>query len=135
VQWLVDKIRDACKVVWSLGKYLAIHKMMICYKVSYSPIRQYMPNKPQKWGLKVWCLADTVSKYNFAIYCGKSMENVLQPTSRGEPRLAHNVVLNMVEGLDGKGHVVVMDNYFSSVGLFTEMASRGIYTTGTMRSN
>jgi hypothetical protein len=41
----------------------------------------------------------------------------------------------MVEGLDGKGHVVVMDNYFSSVGLFTEMAERGIYATGTMRSN
>jgi hypothetical protein len=37
--------------------------------------------------------------------------------------------------LDGKGHVVVMDNYFSIVGLFTEMASRGIYASGTMRSN
>jgi hypothetical protein len=137
VRWLVDKIRDACKAVWSLGKYLAIDEMMIRYKGSYSPIRQYMPNKPQKWGLKVWCLADAVSKYvyNFSIYCGKSVENVLQPASRGEPRLAHNVVLNMVEGLDGKGHVVVMDNYFSSVGLFSEMASRGIYATGTMRSN
>jgi hypothetical protein len=137
VRWLVDKIRNACKAVWSLGKYLAIDEMMIRYKRSYSPIRQYMPNRPQKWGLKVWCLADAVSKYvyNFAIYCGKSMENVVQPATRGEPRLAHNVVLNMVEGLDGKGHVVVMDNYFSSVGLFTEMATRGIYATGTMRSN
>jgi hypothetical protein len=125
VQWLVDKIRNACKVVWSLGKYLAIDEMMIRYKGSYSPIRQYMPNKPQKWGLKVWCLADVVSKYvyNFAIYCGKTMERVAQLASRGEPRLAHNVVLNMVDGLDGKGHVVVMDNYFSNIGLFTELAS------------
>jgi hypothetical protein len=30
---------------------------------------------------------------------------------------------------------VVMDNYFSSVGLFEELASKGIYATGTMRSN
>jgi hypothetical protein len=78
VRWLVDKIRDACKAVWSLGKYLTIDEMMIRYKGSYSPIWQYMPNKPQKWGLKVWCLADAVSKYvyNFAIYCGKTVENV-----------------------------------------------------------
>jgi hypothetical protein len=137
VRWLVDAIRDACKAVWSLGKYLAIDEMMIRYKGSYSPIRQYMPNKPQKWGLKVWCLADAVSKYvyNFAIYCGKSVEAVLQPSRRGEPRLAHNVVVDMVDGLDGRGHVVVMDNYFSSVGLYMELASRGIYAIGTMRSN
>jgi hypothetical protein len=137
VRWLVEKIREACKAVWSLGKYLAIDEMMIRYKGSYSPIRQYMPNKPQKWGLKVWCIVDVVSKYvyDFAVYCGKSTEAVLQPPGRGEPKLAHNVVLNMVDDLDGKGHVVLMDNYFSSIGLFTEMASRGIYATGTMRSN
>ena len=46
IRWLVEKIKEACKVVWSLGKYLAIDKMMIRYKGSYSPIRQYMPNKP-----------------------------------------------------------------------------------------
>jgi hypothetical protein len=81
VRWLVDAIRNACKVVWSLGKYLVIDKMMIRYKGSYSPIGQYMPNKPQKWGLKIWCLAYAVSKYvyNFSIYCGKSVEAVLQP--------------------------------------------------------
>ena len=63
------------------------------------------------------------------------MEMVLQLAGRGEPRRVHDVVLNMVEGLDGKGHVVVMDNYLSSIGLFTELASRGIYATSTMCSN
>ena len=63
------------------------------------------------------------------------MEVVLQPQARGEPKLAHNVVLNLVEGLDGKGHIVVMDNFFSSIGLFTEMVAREIYATRTMRSN
>ena len=112
VRWLVDVIRDACKAGWSLRKYLAIDGMMIRYKGSYSPICQYMPNKPQKWGLKVWCPANAVSKYvyNFAIYCGKNIEAVLQPSRRREPRLAHNVVVDTVDGLDGNGHVVVMDN-------------------------
>jgi hypothetical protein len=41
----------------------------------------------------------------------------------------------MVEGLDGKGHMVVLDNYFSSIGLFIEMAVQEIYKIGTMRLN
>ena len=60
------------------------------------------------------------------------MEGVLQPSGRREPRLAHNVVVDMVDGLDGKGHVVVMDNYFSSVGLFTKLALHRIYAMGMM---
>ena len=105
----MDRIKDASKAVWSLGKYLESDEMMIRYKGSYSPICQYIANKPQKWGLKVWCLTNAVTKYvyNFAIYCDKTMETIAQPATRGEPRLAHNVILNMVDGLDGKGHVVV----------------------------
>jgi hypothetical protein len=54
---------------------------------------------------------------------------------RGESKLAYEVVLKMVSGLEGKGHLLVMDNYFSSIGLFQDLLSRGIYATGTMRSN
>jgi hypothetical protein len=63
------------------------------------------------------------------------MEGVLQPTVRGESKLAHNIINNMVNGLNGKEHVVVMDNCFSHVGIFIEIASRGIYTIDTMNSN
>jgi hypothetical protein len=31
--------------------------------------------------------------------------------------------MESMEGLKNKGHVVVMDNYFSSIGLFEELAS------------
>jgi hypothetical protein len=54
---------------------------------------------------------------------------------RGESKLAHEVVLKMVSGLEGKGHLLVMDNYFSSIGLFQDLLSRGIYATSTMRTN
>jgi hypothetical protein len=54
-RWLVDAVRNRCKSEWNLGKKLTIDEMMIRYKGTYSPIRQYMPNKPHKWDLKVWC--------------------------------------------------------------------------------
>jgi hypothetical protein len=87
----------------------------------------------------VWCLADSKSKfvYNFEIYCGKNPNGPegQAPTRVGEGNMARNVVLGLMEGLEGKGHVLVTDNYFSSIGLFTELANRDIYATGTMRSN
>jgi hypothetical protein len=56
-------------------------------------------------------------------------------TARGEPRQAHEVVLRLVEGLENRNHVMVCNNFFSSVGLFMELKNVGIYATGTMRSN
>jgi hypothetical protein len=126
VRWLVEEIRENCKKVWALGKFLTIDEMMVRYKGTYSPIRQYMPNKPQKWGLKIWCLADAVSKYvyNFSVYCGKIITgNTAEMAPRIHGGLAHNVVMGLMEGLENKGHVVVVDNYFSSVGLFEELAN------------
>jgi hypothetical protein len=49
--------------------------------------------------------------------------------------MARNVVLGLIEGLEGKGHVLVTDNYFSSIALFTKLANRDFYATGTMTSN
>jgi hypothetical protein len=136
VRWLVDDIRRACMKEWSLGKYVTVDEMMIRYKGSYCPAHQYMPNKPEKWEVKVWCLADSKSKfvYNFEIYCGKNPNGPKgqAPTHVGEGNLARNVVLGLMEYLEGKGHVVVTDNYFSSISLFTELANRDIYATGTM---
>jgi hypothetical protein len=47
--------------------------------------------------------------------------------SRGEAKLIHEVVLKLVSGVEREGHLVVMDNYFSSIGLFQDLFSRCIY--------
>lgn len=87
----------------------------------------------------MWWLVDSSSNYvfNFEIYCGANHFGVEEeaPVVHGEANVAHNVVMQLINRQEGKGHVVVMDNYFSSVGLFTEMATLKIYSNGTMRSN
>jgi hypothetical protein len=122
-----------------LGKYVTMDEMMIRYKGSYCLARQYMPNKPEKWGVNVWCVADSTSKfvYNFKFFCRKdpNVPKDQAPDRNGEGNMARNVVLDLMVGLEGKGHVMVCDNYFSSIGLFMELYSRNIYGTDTMLSN
>jgi hypothetical protein len=137
-RWLIDVIRGACKSVWQLGAYCTIDEMMVRYKGSYCPIRQYLPMKPEKWGIKIWCLADSITKYvyDFDVYMGKS--NVATegpPLPRGGGNLAQRVVLKLMDGLENEGRTVVMDNYFTSIELFQKLHVRGIYATGTVRAN
>jgi hypothetical protein len=86
--------------------------------------------------VKVWCTADSKSKfiYDFDIYCGKSQATLeSRACTTEEQNLAHPVVTELTAGLGNKGHVVVMDNYFTSVGLFRDLEHRGIYATGTIK--
>ena len=111
---------------------------MIGYKGKYCSARHYMPKKLQKWGIKVWCLADSYSKYVyfFEIYCGRNGEDPeVHACVRGKGTMVRGEVMSLLNGLYGKGHVVVTDNYFSSVGLFTQLANLETYATGTIRAN
>jgi len=36
---------------------------------------------------------------------------------------------------EGQGHVIAMDNFFSSIPLFKDLLEKGIYATGTVRAN
>jgi hypothetical protein len=123
------------RLVWNLGKFVTVDEMMVRYKGSYCPACQYMPKKPEKWGLKLWCLADSSSKFisNFDVYCGKSMATLEEPRSaRGESNLSTRVVLDLTSDIHEKGHIVVMNNY-SSIELFNALEEKGTY--GTIRSN
>jgi hypothetical protein len=137
-RWLIDIIRRACKSAWQLGAYCTIDEMMVRYKGSYCPIRQYLPMKPKKWGIKIWCLADSITKYvyDFDVYMGKSNVATEGPTlPRGGGNLAQGVVLKLMDGLENEGQTVVMDNYFTSIELFQKLHVRGIYAIGTIRAN
>ena len=142
VRWLVDELRHLFRRERELGEFLTVDEMMISYKGTYCPMHQYLLNKPCKWDIKVWCLTDSSLKYiyDFDVYCGHDHNlavdtEPVQPVVRGEPRLAHNVVLNLVRGLEGKVHVIVMDNYFSSIGLFEELRGMEIYAMRTVRAD
>jgi hypothetical protein len=83
-------------------------------------------------------LACSVTKFiwNFAIYCGKKEAiSTVEPIARGEPKLTHKVVTELSRDIERKGHVIAINNFFSSIGLFKKLAEKAIYATGTMRSN
>lgn len=52
-----------------------------------------------------------------------------------EKGLAHNVVLDLVQDLLGKGYYLFMDNFYTSPELFLDLLSKGFHACGTVRMN
>ena len=94
-----------------------------------------MPKKPQKWGFKIWCLAESTSKYiyNFDIYCGQNFDSKGKALcSKRKSTVTYEVVMKLSSGLNYFRHCKTMDNCFISILLFIELASKGIYVMGTL---
>ena len=88
-----------------------------------------MPNKPNKFGLKFWLLAELDSKYCLAIipYYGADETRV--------ESLGTHVVLNLMTTSLNKGYNVCTDNFFTNIVLAEKLATKGTSLVGTIRSN
>ena len=97
-----------------------------------------MPKKPTKWGIKVWCLTESVSRYvwTFEVNCGpnKGVPGI-KGSKKGEAMQGANVVQGLLVGLENRGHIVVLDKFFSSISLFVDLLEKGTYVTGMVRAN
>ncbi|GFQ83648.1 HTH La-type RNA-binding domain-containing protein [Trichonephila clavata] len=92
---------------------------------------QYMPNKPDKFGIKFWLASDVDSKYviNALPYLGKD-EN--RPSS---VQLSEYVVLKLIEPFTGCGRTVTSDSFFTSKSLAIQLLANKTTLVGIIRPN
>ena len=91
---------------------LPIDEQLLPTKSRY-PYTPYMPNKPDKFGLKLWVLCEKRSKFvlNAFPYLGK---NDLRPQN---VNLAQHVVMELMQPYYKCGYNVTTDNFFTSAAL------------------
>ena len=92
---------------------------------------QYMPNKPDKFGIKFWLLCDVETKYtcNGFPYLGKNNEK------RTDELQGEFVVKKLIEPFSAKGYCVTTDNFFSSMKLAESLLQMKTKFLGTMKRN
>ena len=93
-----------------------------------SLLKQYMPLKPTKRGIKVWVLADCHNGYfsQFEVYTGKK-------GNTAEKDLGMRVVKTLTAELKGKRHHVFFDNFFTNEHFLQDLLADDIYSCGTAR--
>ncbi len=123
---LLELIQSRCAAIYKPSKHLAIDEAMIKFQ-GRSSLKQYMPQKPIKRGIKVWVLADSSNGYfsRLEVYTGHK--------DRVEHGLGARVVKDLSHDFHGKWHHLYFDNYFTSKQLLCDLESVGTYGCGTAR--
>ena len=91
--------------------------------------------KITKWGMKLWCLCDSVTGYclNFDIYTGRGSN--LDPVR--EFGLGYYVVMNVLRNYMYliQYHHVYADNFLNSPALVEDLHDADMFFCGTLRKN
>ena len=116
--------------VYTPCREVSIDECLVPFK-GRSKHLQYIPSKPHKWGIKVWCLSESGTGYvtNWSMYTGKLKPDGSQRTA------THRIVMDICDPILDKGRHVYMDNFFTSPALYTELAERQTGACGTLRTN
>ena len=118
---LTDVNHNSAKLL-TPARALSIDEMMVKL-YGRSVLRQYMPAKPNKYGIKLWAVACACCGYSLTqnIYLGSSVQSVG----------GRDVVLQLAEPYFEKGHVIYCDRFFSHLDLAAYLRSRQTGMIGT----
>lgn len=129
---IFDRFVQSCSDAYTISECGTIDEMLEAFR-GRCKFRVYIPNKPAKYGIKIYALCDSRTFYTakLEVYTGK------QPNGPYcLPNDATSVVMRLIEPIDGTGRNVTMDNYFTSVPLANDLFTNHRLTiVGTVRKN
>ncbi|XP_065354215.1 piggyBac transposable element-derived protein 2-like [Calliphora vicina] len=132
VRPVIDELNKNFRKV-PLEPHLCVDEQM-CSTKARNHLKRYIPNKPHKWGYKIYVLCGS-SGFAYKIEPETGKENVIESN---EPDLgaSSNVVMRLARIIPRKQNFqLYFDNYFTSLPLLAYLAKEGIFSVGTIRRN
>lgn len=111
------------------SEYVTIDEQLFAYR-GRTRFTQYMPNKPAKYGIKVWWACDALSGYPMfgEIYTGK-------PITGREVNQGERVVKTLSIKFKDTGRNIVTDNFFTTLHLAKFLSTWSLSFVGTIKKN
>ena len=112
-------------------EHVTVDEAMVPFK-GLLGFKQFMKDKPMKSGIKLWVMADsgTAYCYNLEVYTGKHGQQINRLMG-----LSAQVITGLTKPIHNFGHIIYMDNFYTSPILVKYLASWKTYLCGTMRPN
>ncbi|XP_012938512.1 piggyBac transposable element-derived protein 4, partial [Aplysia californica] len=128
IRKFVDALNENFQRTFHPGKDIAIDEAMVAWRGNLS-FFVYNPDKPDKFGIKVFQLCDGQTGYcsNLEFYTGKAA-----PSAKGA---TFDVAERLIRPYLNCGRTLYVDNYYISPDLFTYLKEQRTLACGTMRIN
>ncbi|KAM4583571.1 piggyBac transposable element-derived protein 4-like [Odontesthes bonariensis] len=129
VRPVLDIILPRFSALYGPFKELSLDEMTIAFK-GKSTLKMYNPNKPDKYGYKVFVLSEVKTGYvlQWNMYTGANAAHDTD-TDLGA---THLIVRQLMAPYINKGHEVYMDSYYTSPAVANELAGADTGLCGTV---
>ncbi|XP_057662491.1 piggyBac transposable element-derived protein 4-like [Diorhabda carinulata] len=131
VRNLFSNFIENFKKHYHLGQNVTIDEMLPAYR-GRCTFRLYIPSKPNKYGIKIFCLYDAKLYYtsNMEIYCEQQPGGPFRQSN-----LSSDVIMRLSEPISQSGRNITADNWFTSVELVRKLEEKKLSYVGTVRKN
>lgn len=130
IRELFELMVDSFQRYFVPSEYVTIDEQLLAFRGN-CPFRQYIPNKPAKYGVKMFALVDAKTAYtiNLETYVGMQPAGPYQQSNSSQ-----EIVLRLVEPICGTNRNITGDNWFSSIPLANKLLREKKLTyVGTLR--
>ena len=138
----INKVNDVLEILIcnfqqssAPGRNVSVDETMVGFRGRFAA-KQYMPSKPNKYGMKAFTLADSKHGYllNALVYTGADTLDSACSTYSTLPQPAR-IVLHLLQPYLHKGHTVFTDRYYTSIPLVLALQNCGTSFIGTAIKN
>lgn len=128
IRSVLDELQRQFRQNYIPAREVSIDETMLKFK-GRKFFHQFLPSKPIRFGFKLFILAESCTGYiwDFQVYTGKKGEAELNQT--------RNVVLRLMQPLEGKGYWLFTDNFYTGPEIYFSLRERSIQACGTVRPN
>ena len=111
-------------------EHLAVDEVVVLFK-GRVVFRHCMPNKGKGFGMKIYKLCDSNGyTYDLKVDLRKDRQSTAQRSMA-----AHAIVTELTRKVEGRGHKLYLDSFFSSPALFDDLTKKKINCCGTVQPN
>ena len=135
VESLINDFKSRCLALYQPRENLAINERIVKSR-HRSGIRQYIKDKPTRWGIKLWVLVSNcgywltvqmVYTVDFNVYIGEVAGQEIS-----EFGLFYDVVMRLMRPFLHQGYHLYVDNFYTLFPLFKDLFAQGVPATGTI---
>ena len=129
---LFEMFVQNCLRNYSPSEFVTIDEMLVAFRGRCS-FRQYIPNKPAKYGIKIQAMADarTYHTCKMEVYAAKQPDGPFKVDNS-----SFAVVTRLISEISGSGRNVTFDNWYTSYPLVVSLLhDHKLSAVGTLRKN
>lgn len=137
VKNVFDYMNTKCTENFIPGQQIAIDESTVGFK-GRIVFKMYNPQKPTKWGLRVYVLADCATGYVSVLvpyYGAPTTLQLVRPDLPFTARIVLHMCHLLLQSTNGTGYHLYTDRFYTGYDLSLELLGLGIHTTGTIIAN